>query len=131
MSLPDTAEYWWNIERTKSWYGTMFFHIPNAPCGHRHNHLAKKLGNVNCYSCLELIKNGYEHGLEEGIYLTHGERKQRKKDNAQKAFNEKHGLCPCGSIWCIRKNKATGIEFLGCLQYPNCKNTKNYVQNNK
>lgn len=124
MSLPDSAEYWWDVKATKSWYGTTFYHIPNAPCGHRHLHEAKKLGNVNCYACLELIKNGYDHGLEEGIYLTHGQRKRKKEERRQEEFDEKHGLCSCGSRWQIRKNKSTGQEFLGCLQYPKCKNTK-------
>ena len=49
---------------------------------------------------------------------------QRKKHNAQKKFNEQHGKCPCGSIWTIRKNKTNNKEFLGCINYPQCKNTK-------
>jgi hypothetical protein len=122
--MSDTAEYWWDVKATKAWYGTTFYHIPNAPCGHRHLHEAKKLGNVNCYSCLELIKNGYDHGLSEGVYLTKSQRKRKTAENKEKQFDEKHGLCPCGSRWQIRKNKSNGQEFLGCINYPTCKNTK-------
>ena len=123
--MTDTAEYWWDVKQNKSWVGrTTFYHIPNALCGHKHYHEAKKLGNVNCYACLELIKNGYQHNLEEGTYLTHSQRKRKAAENKQKLFNEKHGKCSCGSRWTIRKNKTSGQEFLGCSNYPNCKNTK-------
>ena len=124
MSLPDSAEYWWDVKNNYPYTGTQFYHIPNADCGHRHLHEAKKLGNVNCYACLELIKNGYEHGLEEGIYLTNSERKQKREERRIDEFNKIHGLCSCGSRWQIRTNKKTGQQFLGCLQYPKCNNTK-------
>lgn len=125
MSLPDSAEYWWDVKNNYYTYtGTQFYHIPNADCGHRHLHEAKNLGNVNCYACLELIKNGYEHGLEEGIYLTHSERKRKREEKRIDEFNKIHGFCSCGSRWQIRTNKKTGQQFLGCLQYPKCNNTK-------
>jgi len=69
MALSDTAEYWQDVKRYHRNYpymGPNFYHIPNANCGHRHLYLAEKLGDVNCYACLKLIKQGYDHGLPEG-----------------------------------------------------------------
>lgn len=124
MSLPDSAEYWWDVKSHSPYMGRTFYHIPGADCGHRHLHEAKKLGNVNCFACLELIKNGYAHGLEEGTYLTHGERKRQAARTKKKEFDEKNGKCPCGCSWEIRVNKSSGKPFLGCCNYPKCKNTK-------
>lgn len=124
MSLPDSAEYWQDVKRNYPYTGKQFYHIPGADCGHRHLHEAKKLGNINCFACLELIKNGYDHGLEEGTYLTRSERKHQAAINKRNEFNEKYGKCSCGCEWVIRKNKSTGQEFLGCNNYPKCKNTK-------
>lgn len=33
--------------------------------------------------------------------------------------------CPrCGSFTCVRRNKRTGTDFIGCSAYPNCKYTR-------
>lgn len=126
--MSDTAEYWDDVKSNRHEYtGRKFYHIPNADCGHKHHFDAKKLGNVNCFACLELIKNGHVHGLEEGTYYTQRERKIIAKENRQKEFDKKNGICLCGSQWVIRNNTVTGIEFLGCSNYPKCKNTKHYM----
>jgi len=129
MCLSDTAEYWADAKRSKGYFGsTSFVHIPNAECGHRHHSDAKRLGDVTCYACLKLIKNGYEHNLPEGKTVSKAERKRRQKqseqENIRRAIEEKHGKCRCGKAWVIRKNKSTSTEFLGCSNYPKCKNTK-------
>ena len=49
---------------------------------------------------------------------------KQKKDNKRKLFNDKYGKCPCGCNWKVRKNNITKQEFLGCINYPTCKNTK-------
>lgn len=52
----------------------------------------------------------------------------------RKNYKEKHkwdkiyGKCPCGSGWRLYKNKTTNVEFLGCFNFPKCKNTKNITK---
>lgn len=50
--------------------------------------------------------------------------KQKKLYRARLRINSKYGLCSCGNQWIIRINKANKKEFLGCSNYPKCKNTK-------
>lgn len=127
--MSDTAEYWFDKNSRSVYMGRHFYHIPGANCGHTHYAEAKQLGNVNCFACLELIKNGYEHGLKPGKYLTHGEKKRRVQQSRQAEFDKVNGKCSCGSRWTLRTNKITNEQFLGCLQYPKCKNTKSYIDN--
>lgn len=125
MSLPDTAEYWWDV---KSHFHTpnMFRHAKNVKCGHNHNAMdTEYIGDVECRACLKIIKEEQiimkEGKAPETYYLSN---KEKKRYNARKRFNEQHGTCSCGSDWTIRKNKSTNQEFLGCSNYPICKNTK-------
>lgn len=131
MCLSDTAEYWWDVKNRTPYSGKNFRHHTNYACSHI-NHITGNtattpyIEDINCYECIEEIKRGNKEGLIEGkapedYYLSNAGKKAYRK---QKAFNDKYGLCPCGSIWAIRKNSKTGNEFLGCLQYPKCKNTK-------
>ena len=122
--MTDTAEYWADVKSHKPYEGRQFYHIPGADCGHTHYHEAKKLGNVNCFSCLALIEQGYEHKLEEGIHLTRSERKWMDEEAKRIQFNKKYGKCTCGSAWSVRYNKATKQQFLGCSAYPKCKKSK-------
>ena len=128
MALTDTAEYWQDVKKNYPYVGPNFHHIPNADCGHRHLFEAKRLGNVNCYACLELIKNGYAHGLEEGEYMTKGEKKRKNaKDRVKQKILEtekQYGKCVCSGRWVTRQNKSTQESFLGCSNYPKCKCTK-------
>mgnify|MGYP006373230459 CR=1 FL=1 len=126
MSLPDTAEYWWDVKSHRPYMGTQFYHIPNADCGHRHLNLAIKLGDVNCHSCLKLIESGFEHQLPEGKtdFRSKGQRKRDKIAEKVKIEQEKLGKCTCGCWRVKRTNKLSGNIFLGCSNYPKCKLTK-------
>lgn len=129
MCLSDTAEYWWREPRMP-YGGKEFKHHPTHRCSHYNPSSGNTattpyVKDINCYECIEYIKNNKE-GLIEGdvpedYYLSKKEKKEWRK---QKAFNELHGKCPCGSIWTIRVNRTNNTQFLGCLQYPKCKNTK-------
>lgn len=133
MSLPDMAEAWWKDHTYYGYTGPHFYHHPNKLCSHYRPQTGNidttpYINDINCHECKSKIESGEfsknELKLEdspETYYMSHGE---RKKYNKQKAFNNLHGKCSCGSIWTIRKNKTTNQEFLGCLQYPKCKNTK-------
>lgn len=45
----------------------------------------------------------------------------------EKREQEKYGFCYCGFPFSIRTNHATLQQFLGCSNYPECKNTKPYL----
>lgn len=125
MALTDTAEYWQDVKNNYPYTGQDFYHIPNANCGHRHLYEAKKLGDVNCYSCLKLIENGYEHGLQEGKtdFRSKGQKKRDRIAEQAKIEREKLGKCICGSRRVKRINSITKEYFLGCSNYPKCKVT--------
>jgi hypothetical protein len=131
MSLSDTAEYWWDIKSHRPYEGRQFRHHPNYDC----SHINTKTGNtettpyiidINCFECIEAIKNGNIEGLVEGevpptFYMS---KKEKKEYNKRKVFIEQHGTCACGSNWKIRTNSNNGEHFLGCFSYPKCKKTK-------
>jgi ssDNA-binding Zn-finger/Zn-ribbon topoisomerase 1 len=125
MALTDTAEYWWDIKNRTPYLGRDFVHIPNSTCGHikketRNTDTSEYLNDINCYACLKLIEeNGNVYGLKEGI----SKRQQSAIDKEKNRF--RFGKCECGSPMCERKNSKTGEKFLGCLQYPKCKKTRN------
>jgi hypothetical protein len=136
MCLSDTAEYWSDIKSIKCPYnGKQFRHHPNYDCSHikpitGNTDTTPYTDDINCFECIEAIKNGNTEGLISGkasetYYLSHSE---RKKYNKRKRFVEQHGICSCGRNWTIRKNKNTGEEFLGCISYPICKKTKRMVK---
>ena len=126
MCLSDTAEYWFYSKMPRTF--NMFKHGKGIECGHNHNVMdTEYTEDVECYACKKLIQEGLTTGMLEGkapemYYMSNSEKKKYKK---QKAFNEKYGKCPCGCIWTIRKNSINKKEFLGCINYPKCKNTKN------
>jgi len=122
MSMTDTAEYWADVKRNYPYVGPDYYHIPNIDCGHRHLYEAKRLGDVNCRSCLKLIEEGLSHNLPEGKTIS---KYERKRLNAIKQLELKFGRCSkCGSLMTERVNKTTKEKFLGCTNYPNCKTTK-------
>jgi len=124
MALTDTAEYWWGVKRNYPYVGPNYYHIPGAECGHRHLFEAKRLGDVNCYSCLKLIKEGYDHKLPEGITESKSAKRRRLREEREIAEMEKlYGRCVCGALRTERKNSNTGELFLGCTRYPICKIT--------
>jgi len=127
MALSDTAEYWRDV-KSHPYAGPNYFHIPGAECGHRHMFEAKRIGDVNCRGCLKLIKAGYVHNLPEGITVSKAEKRRLAE---VKEAEKKYGRCECGALFTPRKNKQTGESFLGCSNYPKCKNTKVYEKKKK
>lgn len=133
MSLSDTAEYWWDVKSHHLYTGRHFLHNPNHKCSHYNpssGNIATTIyiDDINCFECLENIKNGLAstEGLKEGkapetFYMT---KKGKKAYNKQKAIDDKYGKCSCGCSWVIRINNRNKSEFLGCSNYPTCKNTK-------
>lgn len=123
MALSDTAEYWWKDPKMP-YMGRKFIHIEKSSCGHindmtGNNRISKYLNDINCFACLELIKeNGNVYDLKEGTSPA----QQSAIDKEKNKF--KYGKCPCGSAMCIRKNNKNKKEFMGCVNYPTCKLTK-------
>lgn len=123
--MTDTAEYWNDIKSHSNKIQIQFYHIPNVECGHHHYHDAKRLGDVNCYSCLKLIKSGLIHNLPEGKTISKSERKRLA---IVKEAELKYGRCLiCNSLLTPRNNKSLGKTFLGCTNYPKCKYTKSII----
>lgn len=121
MSKTDTREYWDDVKSNYPYLGQNYFHIPGYDCGHRHLYEANKLGDVNCRNCLKAIKNGHNHNLPEGITISSSEKKRLRKIAL---LELQYGRCVCGALFTPRYNKTTKKVFLGCSNYPNCKNTK-------
>lgn len=125
MSMSDTAEYWFDKNMPRSF--NTFRHAEKIDCGHNHNTKdTPYIDDVECNACKKIIKETNPEWLKAGkapetFYMSH---REKKKFNKQKRFNDEHGKCPCGCNWMVRKNRTTGNEFLGCVNYPKCKNTK-------
>jgi len=129
MALTDTAEYWHDVKSHYPYMGREFYHIPNTNCGHRHLHEAKRIDDVNCFACLQLIEQGYEHGLPEGKtdFRSKGQKKRDKQVELAKIEREKLGKCSCGCHRVKRLNKTKNEYFLGCSNYPKCKITSSLL----
>lgn len=116
MSLPDGAEYWWDM---KGWNGNrkkkVFTHKNGLECGHFHVYESKKIREVDCYSCIKLLKETIPD--YEKIMTTEPE--------------PMYGRCSCGSARIKRINTKTKEEFLGCTHWPKCKITSKYQKPNK
>jgi len=129
--MTDTAEYWNDVHAKRPMYlGTHFYHIPNADCGHNHKNIALAIGDVNCYSCLELIKNGFDHKLPEGKtdFRSKGQKKRERKYELAKIEHEKYGKCGhCDGFLKLRLNSVKKTFFLGCENFPKCKYTKSTI----
>lgn len=133
MSLPDTAEYWWGIKDHRIYTGKQFKHNPNHKCSHFNPasgnvDTTPYIDDINCFECIENLKSGLasKEGLREGkapetFYMS---KREKKAFNKKQEFIKKYGICPCGCNWMIRVNTKTKQEFLGCVNYPTCKNTK-------
>lgn len=81
------------------------------------------VNDINCYECLKALKEkGNIFNLKEGISKS----QQSEIDKEKHKF--RHGKCSCGSPFTIRTNKTNNQQFLGCLNYPKCKNTKSLKQ---
>lgn len=131
MSLPDSAEYWWDVKASKPYRGIVqFYHIPNAECGHHHYNDAQKIDDVNCHACLKLIKEGYEHNLPDGKtdFRSKGQKKRDRQHELAKIEHEKYGKCGhCDGFLKSRFNSVRKTFFLGCENFPKCKFTKQLI----
>lgn len=128
MALTDTAEYWNDIKNNYPYRGRQFTHAKGYNCSHinvgsGNIRTSEWLNDVNCFECLKAIEeNGNIYGLKEGI----SPKQQSAIDKEKHRF--RYGKCDkCGSPLQPRKNKSNGQWFLGCSNYPKCRNTKKYV----
>lgn len=53
-------------------------------------------------------------------------KKPVQKEDEDHWVPETHGSCSCGGNFVIRTNRQKGNKFLGCTNYPRCRNTQNY-----
>lgn len=58
MSLPDGAEYWWDVKANHN-KKHVFMHKKGLDCGHFHVLETKKTKWVDCHACLALMPKGY------------------------------------------------------------------------
>lgn len=58
MSLPDTAEYWWDVK--KHFDKHVFTHIKGKDCGHFHVIESDELDEIDCHACKKIIENDKE-----------------------------------------------------------------------
>ena len=126
--MSDTAEDWFNKNQVN--LPNMFRHAKGVDCGHNHNTKDTiYIDDVECWACKKVLladpsfgeQNMIEGKAPETYYMSN---KEKKNHNKRKLFNEKHGICPCGCNWQIKRNRTTNQEFLGCVNYPACRNTK-------
>ena len=77
MSLPDTAEYWWDVKKPRD--TKVFIHAPGLECGHKHHVESKELREIDCYACKELLEKDLE--LKARLEQNNGRRylQHRKK----------------------------------------------------
>jgi len=113
MALSDTAEYWWDVKSSRVYNGPKFIHLKGMECGHYHVAESNKLIDVDCHACIKKINETPElkQRLEQSI---------KSREDHKFRF----GKCECGCAMTIRKNRRTNQEFLGCINYPNCKRTR-------
>jgi len=124
MSMTDTAEYWEDVKR-KSFNPPKrtMIHIRNSKCVHiKHvignTETSNYLNDITCYNCLKMLKvNGNIYNLIEGV----SPKQQSVIDKEKHRF--RFGKCICGSPMCERTNRSTGVKFLGCINFPECKHT--------
>ena len=127
MSMTDTAEYWNDVHRWTVYTGKQFYHIPHAECGHKHVNTALAIEDVNCYSCLKLIEDGYNHQLPDGKtdFRSKAQKKRERRYKLAKIEHEKYGKCGhCDGFLKQRFNSVRKTFFLGCENYPKCFYTK-------
>lgn len=78
MSLPDTAEYWWDVK--KHVVKHIFIHIKGKECGHFHVAESNELDEIDCHACKKIIESDPELRLllekNNGVrYLKHRKKK--------------------------------------------------------
>lgn len=141
MSLPDAAEYWQDVKRHRGAFsgGPCFTHIKNIECGHFHKYESNDIDKIDCHACKKILKEDlilvgvleFENEKEVLKNIKRQEHRQQQiiASNKQKALkNAKHGICKCGFPFEKRMNKQSREYFLGCGNYPKCKETKSLNQ---
>jgi len=111
MSLPDTAEYWWDVKGYNRSFKHTFTHIKGIECGRYHVAETDVISHIDCKNCKKILAEMPE--IKKDI-----EDKYEKR-----AFP--NGKCQCGGAFVERTNKSNGNKFFGCSKYPKCKKTKN------
>lgn len=110
MSLPDTAEYWWDVKGFDRKQKRIFTHIKGIECGHYHVYETKEINKIDCHSCMKIL------------YEMQDIKEQLIHENEKIKYP--YGKCSCGGIFKKRKNNLNNQQFLGCSNYPKCKKTK-------
>lgn len=110
MCLPDSAEYWWDVKGRNRTTKHVFTHIKGVPCGHYHVNETDCVELIDCRSCKRI--------LDELPEIKH------KLELDFNKYFYPNGKCSCGGAFKERINSSNGNNFLGCSNYPKCKNTK-------
>ena len=132
MSLPDGAEYWQDVKASHYHSKHVFTHIPGIQCGHFHVDEGIEPESITCNTCKTLLN---ERPVEMMVLMAEKKaieqvKEQRRHNNKVKKLKQKlrkkaqHGVCSCGYPFMPRTNSANGNNFLGCWNFPVCKNTK-------
>lgn len=110
MSLPDSAEYWWDVKGYNSKPKHVFYHIKGVECGHYHVFETDEVLTIDCRACKKILS----------------ERPDLKKEleDAMEKRLSPYGKCSCGGTFRIRKNHSTKELFAGCSNYPKCRKSK-------
>jgi hypothetical protein len=98
-------------------------HLLGMNCSVTHYDESEHIESVTCPFCLQKLSNDFykkEHTKEY-------------KDILDRAIVEANqylltGGCNCGSKLAHKHNKHTRERFLGCVDYPACKNTYSYIK---
>lgn len=131
MSLPDGAEYWQDVKASNSHSKYVFTHIPGIQCGHFHVDEGVEPESITCHACKTILN---DRPVEMMVLMT--EKAAIDQADAQRRHNNtvkkqkhklrkkaKHGICSCGYPFVLRRNSSNGTQFLGCWNFPVCKNT--------
>lgn len=128
-SLPDGAEYWWDVKSNNRHR----YHPTHATVNRCH------LSNGDESNVVDDIDCHYCKGLMTPESLAEMENKEIEKQRrfqqsaSAKRENRKHlalmklkgnPICVCGFPMTLRTNRTKGTQFYGCIDYPNCKLTK-------
>jgi ribosomal protein S27E len=100
MSLPDTAEYWQDVNRPSNKH--VFTHIKGKDCGHFHVTESKELSEIDCHACKKIIENDAE--LKSQFEKNNGKRynDHRKKKGFKLLSTIKFGKYKCQTLqWII------------------------------
>ena len=98
-------------------------HFKGLTCGFPHISETEVVEDVFCPHCLQKLSMEF-HKKEQT---------QKYTDNLSRAIVIANALlvgsgCSCGSRLIQKRNKVTRDRFMGCDDYPACKNTYSFIQ---